>query len=247
MAHDPDAPDSATAGAPFLVVVDQSVDPHVVVHQDPRSHLAEQYRSFRTNLVALNSENAPRALALTSAIKGEGKSVTVANLAAALVELPDIRVVVVDADLRQPRQSELLGSPASPGLADLLLDGQPLEAVCHQTTLPNLSVIPAGRVVNNPSELLGSARMGDLVRELKKDHHYLLFDTPPVLHFSDATVLGGRMDGAMLVVRMDQTSREQVERSLKMLRSARVNVLGTFLAGSRALSNPQREYVLEDE
>ncbi len=231
----------------FLILVDRAMDSHLVVYHDPGSAVAEQYRTFRTNLLALNPDGAPRALAISSSIKGEGKSVTAANLAIVLVELPDTRALLIDADLRQPSVAGLFGRKPRPGLTDLLLDGLPLDRVIQPTVGPNLSILPGGRDVRNPSELLGSPRIGDLVNALKAEYNYLLFDTPPVLPFADASVLGTRMDGTLMVVRLDKTPRDQVEKSLETLRAARNNILGCFLAGSQALKGREREYIITEE
>jgi capsular exopolysaccharide synthesis family protein len=231
----------------LFVLVQRSIDPHLVVHHEPQSAVAEQYRSFRTNLVAMNSGGAPRALAVTSTIKGEGKSVTTANLALALAELPDTRVLVVDADLRAPAQADLFAIPREPGLADLMLDFAPLDRVIARTAIPGLSLLPAGKPVRNPSELLGSSRMGDLVSALKAEYNYILFDSPPSLPFVDAAVLGHRLDGILFVVRMEKTPRNQVTRALELLRNAGCNVLGSFLAGSRSDDGRAREYVIPED
>jgi capsular exopolysaccharide synthesis family protein len=231
----------------MFVLVQRAIDPHLVVFHEPQSAVAEQYRSFRTNLVAMNSGGAPRALAVSSTIKGEGKSVTTANLALALVELPDTRVLVVDADLRAPVQADLFAIPREPGLADLMLDFAPLDKVIARTSVPGLSVLPAGKPVRNPSELLGSSRMGDLVSALKAEYNYILFDSPPSLPFADAAVLGHRLDGILFVVRMEKTPRNQVTRALELLRNAGCNVLGSFLAGSRSDDGRARQYVIPEE
>lgn len=234
-------------GEGLIVVVDRRIDSRIVVFHEPRSGVAEQYRSFRTNLCAVNADGAPRALAVTSAIKGEGKSVTVANLAAALGELPDARVLVVDADLRAPVQQELFGVAREPGLAELVLDFAPLEKVVARTALPGVSLIPAGRPVRNYSELLGSARLRDLVAQWKSEFQWILFDTPPALPFSDAATLGARIDGLLYVVRLEKTPRDQSTRGLEVLRNAGCNVLGSFLAGVRSDDGAVRSYVLPDD
>jgi capsular exopolysaccharide synthesis family protein len=237
------------AGRPddLFVLVHRTIDAHLVMYHEPQSAIAEQYRTFRTNLVAMNSGGAPRALAVTSTIKGEGKSVTTANLALALVELPDTRVLIVDADLRAPMQHQMFGVPREPGLTDLMLDVAPFDQVVLRTTVPGLAVMPAGKAVRNPSELLGSSRMGDLVSALKAEFNYILFDSPPSLPFADAAVLGHRLDGLLFVVRMEKTPRPQVTRALEMLKSAGCNVLGSFLAGSRSDDGRAREYVIPED
>ncbi len=230
-----------------LLLVHHEVDPHLVMHHEPQSPIAEQYRTFRTNLVAMNSGGAPRALAITSTLKGEGKSITTANLALALAELPDTRVLIVDADLRAPVQAQHFGIAREPGLADLMQDFAPLDQVIVKTSAPGLSLLPAGKAVRNPSELLGSSRIGDLVSALKAEYHWILFDSPPALPFADAAVLGHRLDGVLFVVRMERTPRAQVSRALELLRSAGCNLLGSFLAGSRADDGRAREYVIPED
>jgi len=116
-----------------------------------------------------------------------------------------------------------------------------------RTTVPGLSVMPAGKAVRNPSELFGSSRMRDLVSALKAEFHWILFDSPPSLPFADAAVLGHRVDGLLFVVRMEKTPRQQVARALELLKSAGCNVLGSFLAGSRTDDGRAREYVIPED
>ena len=238
---------AAAQGRDVLVLVHRAVDQHLVMYHEPQSPLAEQYRTFRTNLVAMNPGGAPRALAVTSTLKGEGKSLTVANLALALAELPDTRVLIVDADLRAPTQAALFGLPREPGLADLVLDFAPIEKTVARTTIAGLNVLPAGRLVKNPSELLGSSRMSDLVSALKAEFNYILFDTPPSLPFADAALLGHRVDGLLFVVRAEKTPRDQAARALELLRNAGANVIGSFLAGMRSEDGRAREYVIPED
>jgi capsular exopolysaccharide synthesis family protein len=234
-------------GDELVVLLDRAIDARVVVAHEPQSGVSEQYRSFRANLVALNPGGQPRALAVTSAIKGEGKSVTVANLAAALAELPDTRVLIVDADLRSPAQHQLFGRPREPGLAEAMLDFVPIERVIAPTSLPSLHVLSAGRAVRNSSELLGSSRMSDLIGALKAEFQWILFDTPPALPFADAATLGTRVDGLLYVVRLEKTPRDQSARALELLRNAGCNVLGSFLAGTRSNDGDVRSYVVPED
>jgi len=241
---------AARAGAKereVLVLVHRAVDQHLVLYHEPQSALAEQYRTFRTNLVAMNPGGAPRAIAVTSTLKGEGKSLTVANLALALAELPDTRVLIVDSDLRAPVQAGLFGLPREPGLADVVLDFAPLDKTVARTTVAGLNVLPAGRPVRNPSELLGSSRMSDLVSALKAEFNYILFDSPPALPFADTAVLGHRLDGILFVVRAEKTPRDQAARSLDLLRNAGCNVIGSFLAGVRSEDGRAAEYVIPED
>lgn len=229
-----DEMDAATPGPeagdpPIIVITDSSIDPHVVVYHEPKSIQAEQYRAFRTNMLAMEKGRGSRAIAITSSMKGEGKSLSAVNIAICLAEAPRLRVCLLDTDFRAPRIGALLGLGRGPGLSDLLLDDRELGDVLCETKVRDLCVIRAGREPRNPAELLGSDRVGDLLATLKTEFTHIICDTPPVNPYTDAAVLGARMDGVLLVVRMGKTNREQAERAKNILERARNNVIGTFL------------------
>ena len=203
----------------------------LVMYHDSRSLHAEQYRACRTNLVALNRGGAPWSVVLTSSRKGEGKSITAANVAACLAELPGTRVCLLDTDFRSPAQADLFGVPAEPGVADLLLDQASLKDVVRPTVFGSLDVIPAGQEPRSPAEMLGSDRFINLLNELKHRYSWILIDTPPVNPYTDACVLAARCNGTLLVVRMEETSRELVQRSFHAITRAGGKVLGSFLTG----------------
>lgn len=207
------------------------VDGHVVLYHDPHCPQAEQYRACRTNLTALNRHGASWAVAVTSSRKGEGKSITAANLAASLAEQPGIRVCLVDTDARSHQQDRLFGIEARAGMTELLLGEVSLKDVLHPTVVPNLDLLPCGEVTENPAELLGSARFKAVVDELKRRYSWILLDTPPVHPYTDACVVAAQVDGALLVVRLQDTPRELVNRALDGLLTAGGRVLGTFLTG----------------
>jgi capsular exopolysaccharide synthesis family protein len=228
------APTDQPTGTPGSIVamVDDMVDPRVVVYHDPAGQQAEQYRGFRTNLRAMNPQGGPRTLLFTSAQPREGKSVTVVNIACALAESAASRVCLVDADLRGGQLHRLLGCLGTPGLADVLLDGVPPRRALQQTPLTNLTLLPAGRAVENPGELFTSAYLQELISVLKREHKYVLFDSPPVLAFADACELGRLTDGVLLIVAIEETRRRDAERSLANLADAGAHVVGTFVTGA---------------
>src|SRR5437867_2243387 len=128
----------------FVAIVDKGVDPHVVVFHEPQSVPAEQFRGLRNSLVSLNPDRAPRVLAVTSSLRGEGKSVAIVNLACALAELRETRVILVDADLRDPSLEPLLGMAPGPGLCEVLTGRLPLERAVRPTFLRGLSLLGPG-------------------------------------------------------------------------------------------------------
>src|SRR5262249_4433352 len=194
----------------------------------------------------MNPKDEPRTLLFTSAQPREGKSVTVANVALALAECAHLKVALLDADLRGGRLHQLLGVPGAPGIADVLVDGVPPRKALQVTSVPNLSFMAAGRQVDSPGELLGSDYMQELIGWLKRSHNYVIFDSPPCLMFADAGELATVTDGVILVVAMDDTSKQDAERACGGLKSVGANVIGTFVTGSQP-SERDETAVDEDE
>ncbi|HET6201303.1 MAG TPA: CpsD/CapB family tyrosine-protein kinase [Planctomycetota bacterium] len=215
----------------FVAIVEKGVDPHVVVFHEPHSVPAEQFRGLRNSLVSLNPERAPRVLAVTSALRGEGKSVAVVNLACAFAELRETRVVLVDADLRDPSVEALLGIAPGPGLCEVLSGRLPLEQAVRPTFLRGLSFLGPGEGAEASAEILASGRLKPVLDALKESSHYILVDTPPALAVTDAGVIGRSADGILLVVRLESTPRARVEQAIAVLDGLGGNVLGIFLTG----------------
>ncbi len=221
------------ASREVFVIMDRSLDPRLVVYHDPRGSLAEQYRFFRTRLLASNQEKAVQTFALTSSRPEEGKSVSAANVALVLADLPSTSVCLVDADLRSPSQASLFGVAPGIGLSDYLTNDKiPLQDLVLPTRLENLSLVTAGSQTTIPSAHLGSGKTEELMSYLTERFHYVVFDTPPVGAFPDAAILGARVDGIVLVIRMKKTPRKVVETSVEMLRRAGCTILSTLLTGA---------------
>ena len=207
------------------------VDGHLVLYHDPRSLQAEQYRACRTRLTAMNRVGAPWSLVLTSSRAGEGKSITAANLAGCLAELPGARVCVLEVDTRRPAMAALFGVPAEPGASDLLEGRASLKDVLRSTLLPGVDLITAGAEPDNPAELLGDTRMEQLIEELKRRYTWVLIDAPPVHPYTDSCVVTPMTEGALLVVRLGETPREMVSRAIENIEAAGGKVVGSFVTG----------------
>ncbi len=219
---------------PIIASRDASgVDPHIVSFTEPQCTIAEQYRMLRTNLLALNSGPPVRAMVVTSAIKGEGKTVTALNLAAVMATDTEKKIITVDCDLRRPKMHSLLSMKSEPGLSELLRGETEIDSVLHKTKIPNLTGIPAGRPPLNPSELIGSSKMGNTIQELKKRFDFLIFDTPPVMAVTDAGVLGAMVDGVILVVKVESTKRDVILRAEALLDGAKARIAGCVLTNIR--------------
>lgn len=192
----------------------------------------EAFRSLRTALQFLNFDEAPKAIVVTSARAGEGKSSTVANLGIALADAGE-RVLLVDADLRRPTLASLFGVDTSIGLVDVLIGSVALTDALQQSSAGSLSILPSGPTPPNPSELLQSENMRMLVNQLRGDWDIVLFDSPPLLPVSDAAILTKRTDGAIYIAAADLPTRQQVRAALSTLTHIHARVLGVVLTRVR--------------
>jgi len=210
--------------------VDSQIDPRIALFYDAHSPVAEQYRTLRTNLQTLKTEKPVKAIMITSSIHGEGKSITAINLAMALAkDLNKKSVLLVDADLRRAKVNKYLGFKAEAGLADLLSDGKNIDDALLNVGIENLTILPAGKTPHNPAELLGSNKMRNLVSALRSRYDYVIFDTPPVIPVTDASLLGAQADGAVMVIQAGRTQKGIIKHAESLLRQADVKLLGCIL------------------
>ena len=206
-------------------IVDVSqVDKHIVCLTDPQSPASEQYRKLRARILATTHTPADgdlqNTLMVASADVGEGKTITSNNFAIALAQELDHTVLLVDADLRKPSVHTYLGIPAGPGLSEYLLGQVELPDVLINTGIGRLVLLPAGTPPDNPSELLSSHRMKDLVQEMKYRYNdrYIIFDSSPILVSSDALSLSSNVDGILLVVQAAKTPEKVVKKAVSVLK-----------------------------
>lgn len=234
--QDSAAPDLADD---LMVVVDQAVNPYLVSFHDPTGYRAEQVRGLRNSLMAMNPDGLARTLVVTSAIRGEGKSVSAINLALAFAEQERNPILLIDADLRSPSVEQYLNLNPRPGLADVLLGRVSLEDAVQPAGVRNLCVLGSGRVMARPSEILTPPRIEALFDALKARYQYTIIDTPPVVPATDASVLAARADGTLLVVRMEHSPKSLTKQALRTLRDLGANVLGVFATQVRG-NDPDR-------
>jgi capsular exopolysaccharide synthesis family protein len=205
----------------------------------PDSFAADQYRALRHAVEYLRKERGLHVLAMSSPTPGDGKTVTTLNLAGALAQGPDSRVLVVDADLRRPSIAKYLGlqRQSSPGLSDALLDPAcTLRHVVRRLEGFNLSVVPAGTPQPAPYELLNSPRLEDFLREARELYDCVLIDTPPLVPLPDCRLIAKWVDGFLLVVGANKTPRSLVADALSLLDPAKV--IGIVFNGEkRSMAN----------
>lgn len=201
----------------------------LIVNEEPFSPRAEAFRQLRTNIRFISVDHAVRTLVVTSSLAGEGKTTIAANLCVALAQSGE-KVVLIDADLRRPVVGETFGVNPQVGLTNVLLEATSLDEALqvYRPELP-LRILASGPVPPNPSELLGSQRMQEIVEELKKRFSMVIFDTPPLLPVTDAAVLAAHTDGALIIARANSTHREQLRTSVESLRRVGAQVLGVVL------------------
>jgi polysaccharide biosynthesis transport protein len=189
---------------------------------------AEAYRSLRTNLIFSQAHQAVRSLMVTSSMASEGKTTTAGNLAVTYAQ-QGLRVVLVDADLRKARLHRLFDVAREPGLVDVIAGMAQLDEVIRPTPVPGLSILSAGMLPPNPSELLGGERMRAILKHLEEQYDLVIIDAPPVLVAGDASIIGTMAGGAIVVVRAGQTDREAAAAAVKQLRRVGTRILGGVL------------------
>jgi non-specific protein-tyrosine kinase len=203
--------------------------PRLVSMNDPGSQAAEAYRSLRTSLQFLALDRPIHSVQVTSAVAGDGKTTTVANLAVSLARAGQ-RVVVVDCDLRRPRVHEFFDLPNEVGLTSMLL-GQcsPAEALQRVPDEPNLHLIASGPLPPNPSELLSARRTSALLQSLAKETDIVLVDSPPILPVTDGVVLAGLVDATIVVATVGRATRRALHRAVETLRRVSAPLMGVVL------------------
>lgn len=218
----------AAAATPLGVITfdpDAKTQPLVTLRGTPR---AEAFRTTRTNLRYVDVDNPPRTVVITSSLPSEGKTTTACNLSIALAQAGS-KVLLLEADMRRPRVAEYLDVDGSIGLTDVLIGQAAARDVVISWQRGLLDFLPSGAIPPNPSELLGSQQMAELLKELRGCYDVIILDAPPLLPVSDAAILAAATDGALLVARYGETRREQVEDSAEALRQVGARVLGTIL------------------
>lgn len=190
--------------------------------------IAEALRELRTNLQFIDVDNPPRIIVVTSSVPSEGKSTVTANLAATMAAAGE-NVVVVDGDLRRPTVVNVFNLVPGVGVTDVLSGQAEIEDVLQQWgSFPNLRVLGSGRIPPNPSELLGSRAMQNMLRSLAQDATVLI-DAPPLLPVTDAAVLSRVADGAIVVVNAGRTTQDELGKALDNMRKAKGHILGAIL------------------
>lgn len=194
----------------------------------PQSPRAESFRQIRTNLQFAHVSHESKAVLVTSSLPGEGKTTTATNLAIALAQSGKT-VALVDADLRRPRVDDYLGLERNAGLTTALIGAAELDDLMQPWGENNLYVLTSGRIPPNPSELLGSEAMKNLILQLEQSFDAVIIDAPPLLPVTDSAVLAQRVGGVVMVVGSSKVKQADLERSLESLRMVQADLLGLVM------------------
>jgi capsular exopolysaccharide synthesis family protein len=224
----PPAPAAAPAPAADTNAVHEhfpsgfALDQHLVAALAPHSLAAEQYRSLRTRIKRAESGRSIRAIAITSPAKGDGKSLTAANLALTMAQEFQERVLLLDADMRRPSVHQLFGISDTPGLSDVLMGAAELNQVMVSLPEYHMTLLPAGVPPSHPAELLGSAAMRRILDTLRTRFDRILIDLPPVAPLADVHILSPMVDGVLMIVRAGITPKPAIEQALSGLDGSKV-------------------------
>jgi capsular exopolysaccharide synthesis family protein len=207
-------------------VIPQKVQPFVEAGADSR--YAEPYRVLRANIQFSDKMSGGKSLCITSGSVGEGKSLTIFNLGYICAQLGD-RTLIVDSDLHRPRQHKILGLSNEAGLANVLVGEIGVEDAVIGTRIPNLDFLPSGKLTAGVHGLLDTSRMKALVKDLYERYDQLLFDAPPMIGVSDASLLAREVDGVLLVVQHRKYPRTVSRRAKDMVENVGANLIGVVL------------------
>ncbi len=212
------------------------------LHRNLEFTATEQYKLIRANLdfTLPPNEKCP-VIGVTSSMRGEGKSTTAVNLSYVFAEKGS-KVLLIDGDLRIPSIAKKLGVETSPGLTDLLRANGAEIFEIQSHLLDNWSVITSGDIPPNPSELLGSERMENILQQLKEMFDYIIIDLPPVNIVSDAVSISSLITGMIVVIREEYTEKKELERCFRQLKMSNVNILGCIMNDAKSASGSYGRY-----
>ena len=207
-------------------------EPHpaidLITASNPSSTVSESYRGIRTNILFSSADRAPQVLLVSSAAPSEGKTATVANLASVVAQMGS-KVLVVDCDMRKPKLNKIFQVTRDKGISNVLVGESELADAIMPTKIPNLDILSSGPLPPNPSEIIGSNKMADVLKELRQIYDMIIIDSPPLTAVTDASILSKYSDGIILVIRAGETHMEVVKSGLENLKAVNAKVLGAIL------------------
>ncbi len=240
--HNADKTDRSSPGPEHSRLLTHNNAPakELIISHSPISIISESYRTIRTSLLFSQAEKPPQIILLTSAAPGEGKTTTTLNLSIALAR-EGHSVLVVDADMRKGLCHSRLGLRNNRGLSNVLTGRLSLEEGIQATSVNGLSFLSRGTIPPNPTELLGSTKMKEILEKLRQTFNFIFIDSPPVVVVSDAAVISVLSDGVLLVIDGQKTSRPSAQKAVERLDVVHARLLGVILNGVN-LDDPNYSY-----
>jgi len=210
--------------------LEHSLKSRLVTHYDPKSSVAEAYRTLRTNIQFMNPDNPIRTLVVSSAGPGDGKSTTVVNIAITFASLGK-KTLLIDGDLRKPILHKVFDISRGPGLTHAMIEDLNDTDIIRKTEISNLYIITCGDIPPNPSEILSSQKLKNFIERMKSEFEIILFDSPPIIAVTDASVISKMTDAILLVVKSGVTDTRVVARTVELLKQVKTHLIGAVLNG----------------
>ena len=224
------------------VYTSHNINPKLVVLSHPDSADSENFKLLRGQILFTRDRTRPRSIMVTSTFPGEGKTFVAANLAATLALSIDESVLLIDCDLRRPRQHEMFGFPRKYGLNEYLVGDKELKDLIVRSQIEKLSILPAGKTPRNPTELLSSAAMRSFLEHLKERYkdHFIVVDSAPSQITAEARVLAKYVDGIILVIMAGRSPRKEIQRAVDSL--GRDKIFGIVFNGHNQSRRSYHKY-----
>ncbi|WP_368251840.1 CpsD/CapB family tyrosine-protein kinase [Enterococcus sp. 2201sp1_2201st1_B8_2201SCRN_220225] len=212
---------------------------------DKTSPITEQYRTIRTNIQFASADRKIQTIVVTSSGPSEGKSTTAANIAVVFANAGQ-RVLLVDADMRKPTVHKTFALSNEAGLSKVLSSNNSVLEMAQPSMVDNLSILTSGPKPPNPSELLGSTRMNQVIDEARHLYDVIIFDMPPVVTVTDAQIMASKADGTLLVVRENVTRKDALTKAKDLLEMVQARVLGVVYNGTKDVKDQSYYYYSND-
>lgn len=200
----------------------------LITNSDPKSPISEAFRNLRTNVHYTNIDKEIKVIQITSSLQSEGKSTITANYAVTLAQSGK-KVLIIDCDLRRPNVHRIFSLPNVTGLTNVLIKEAELDRSIKYTKIDNLFVLVAGPIPPNPSEMLESNRMKEVINATRDHFDVILLDSPPVLPVTDSLIISSMADGTIVTVAVGVTEKDAFKRTVESLENIGANVIGTVI------------------
>lgn len=200
----------------------------LIVSMNPKSPISEEYRLLRTKIPFFSKDQELKTVMVTSSQPGEGKTTTISNLAVTYAQ-EGKRVLLIDANLRKPSLHRVFSLSNHQGLSAVLAGSTPIQEVIQETMMNNLYLLPSGSIPTNPSELLDTSMMREVLEQMKLEYDVILMDTPSVLTVSDSLIISALCDGVIMVAAAGKVSRDHLKKAKEQLDHVDARMLGTVV------------------